>query len=128
MTAILCSRPENVPRVPRLLVQALKASLSFSTHMHEWLVSSIESVQDFLIKLYMKPCMYLVKISIFFTKSCHRQTYQSYEQPSQTSQNLYFLSFFCAKNWPNLSKKNSMKNIRLGDQLLLKNVFENFDF
>ena len=36
MTEILCSRPENVPRVPRLLVQALKASLSFSTHMHEW--------------------------------------------------------------------------------------------
>ena len=26
----------------------------------------------------------------FFTKSCHRQTYQNYEQPPQRLQNLYF--------------------------------------
>ena len=26
----------------------------------------------------------------FFTKLCHRQTYQNYEKPPQTSQNLYF--------------------------------------
>ena len=26
----------------------------------------------------------------FFTKSCHRQTYQNYEQPPQSLQNLYF--------------------------------------
>ena len=37
-------------------------------------------------------------------------------------------SFFCVKNWLNLSEKKSMKNIRLGDQFLSKNVFENFDF
>ena len=30
----------------------------------------------------------------FFTKSCHRQTYQNYEQPPQTSQNWYFQSHF----------------------------------
>ena len=37
--------------------------------------------------------------------------------------------FFCVKIWSNLSgKKNPMKNIWLGDQLLLKNVFENFNF
>ena len=30
----------------------------------------------------------------FFTKSCHRQTYQNYEQPPRTSQNLYFQSHF----------------------------------
>ena len=30
----------------------------------------------------------------FFTKSCHHQTYQNYEQPPQTSQNLYFQSHF----------------------------------
>ena len=30
----------------------------------------------------------------FFTKSCHRQTYQNYEQPPQTSQNSYFQSHF----------------------------------
>ena len=44
---------------------------------------TVESVQDFLIKLDMKPCMHLVEISIFFTKSCHRQTYQNYEQSQQ---------------------------------------------
>ena len=35
----------------------------------------------------------------FFTKSCHRQTYQNYEQPPQCLQNL---SFFGIKNQPNL--------------------------
>ena len=30
----------------------------------------------------------------FFTKSCYRQTYQNYEQPSRTSQNSYFQSHF----------------------------------
>ena len=30
----------------------------------------------------------------FFTKSCHRKTYQNYEQPPQTSQNSYFQSHF----------------------------------
>ena len=68
----------------------------------------------------MKPCMHLVEISIFFTKSCHHQTYQNYEQPPRTSQNSDFQSHF--------PKKNSLKNIGLGDQLLLKNVFETFDF
>ena len=55
----------------------------------------------------------------FFTKSCHRQTYQNYEQPPQSLQNLYFQSHFSA------SKINrifliffSVKNIWLGDQLL----------
>ena len=28
----------------------------------------------------------------FFTKSCHRQTYQNYEQPPQRLQNSYFES------------------------------------
>ena len=30
----------------------------------------------------------------FFTKFCHRQTYQNYEHPPQTSQNSYFQSHF----------------------------------
>jgi hypothetical protein len=30
----------------------------------------------------------------FFTKSCHRQTYQNHEQPPRTSQNSYFQSHF----------------------------------
>ena len=32
----------------------------------------------------------------FFTKSCHCQTYQNYEQPPQSLQNLYFQSHFSA--------------------------------
>ena len=65
----------------------------------------------------------------FFTKSCHCQTYQNYEQSPQKSQNLYFQSHFSVlKIGQIFPKKNSMKNIGPGDQLLLKNVFENFDF
>ena len=66
----------------------------------------------------------------FFTKSCHRQTYQNYEQPPQTSQNSYFQSHFSVLKIGRIfpKKKNSMKNIQLGDQLLLKNVFEKIDF
>ena len=30
----------------------------------------------------------------FFTESCHRQTYQNFEQPPRTSQNVYFQSHF----------------------------------
>ena len=56
--------------------------------------SFLESVQDLLIKLDMKPCMHQLEISNFFTKSCHHQLYQNYEQPPQTSQNLYFQSHF----------------------------------
>ena len=40
----------------------------------------------------------------FFSQSCHRQTYQNYEQPPQTS-------FCCVKNWLNLSKKNFLRRI-----------------
>ena len=54
----------------------------------------------------------------------------NYEQPPQTSQNSVFQSQFSVlKNWSNLSKKKiSMKNIGLGEELLIKNIFENFDF
>ena len=62
----------------------------------------------------------------FFTKSCHRQTYQNYEQPPWTYQNSYFQCHFSVLKLVESFKKNSMKNIGLGDQLLLKNV--NFDF
>ena len=51
-------------------------------------------MQDFLINLDMTPCMHLVEISLFLTKSCHRQTYQNYEQPPQSLQNLYIQSHF----------------------------------
>ena len=68
----------------------------------------------------------------FFTKSCHRQTYQNCEQPPQTYQISYFQSNFSVLKIVKIGrifpKKNSMKNIGLGNQLLLRNVFENLDF
>ena len=44
----------------------------------------------------------------FFTNSCHRQTYQNYEQPPQISQNLYFQRHFCVLNFGRIfpTKKN----------------------
>ena len=55
----------------------------------------LESVQDFLIKLDMKPCTYASSGNKhFFTKSCHRQTYQHYEQPPRTSQNSLMHTWF----------------------------------
>ena len=57
----------------------------------------------------------------FFTKSCHHQTYQNYEQPCQRLQNSYFQSHFSVSKIGRIfPKKNSMKNIGLGDQLLSK--------
>ena len=43
----------------------------------------LDTFQYFLSKLGIKPLMHLLKISNFFTKSCHRQTYQNYEQKRQ---------------------------------------------
>ena len=48
----------------------------------------------------------------FFTKSCHHQTYQNYEQPPQTSQNSYFQSHFSVLKISRIfPKKISMRNI-----------------
>ena len=46
-------------------------------------IRQLDTVQDFFIKLDIKPRLH------FFTKSCHRQIYQNYEQPPQSMQNLY---------------------------------------
>ena len=43
----------------------------------------LDTVQDFLIKLHAYTLH--IENKHFFTKSCHRQTYQNYEQPSQKS-------------------------------------------
>jgi hypothetical protein len=42
----------------------------------------------------------------FFTKSCHRQTYQNYEHPHQTSQHLYFQSRFSVLKIGQIFPKN----------------------
>ena len=55
----------------------------------------------------------------FFTKSCHHQTYQNYEQPPQSLQNLHFQSHFLgSKINKRFSIFFSVKNVWLGDQLL----------
>ena len=68
----------------------------------------------------------------FFTKSCHRQTYQNHEQPPRTFQNLYLQSHFSVlkigKLVESFQNNFSMKNIWLGDQLLLKMFLKNFIF
>ena len=58
---------------------------------------ALDTVQDFLIKLGIKPCIHsYIGNKHFFTKSCHSQTYQNYEQAHQRLQNLYFQSHFSA--------------------------------
>ena len=53
----------------------------------------------------------------------------NYEQPCQRSQNSEFQSqFSVSKIGQNFPKKNSVRNIRLRDQLTLMNILENFDF
>ena len=73
----------------------------------------------------MKLCMHLVEISIHnFTKSYHRQTYQNYEQPSRTSQNSDVQSHLSMLIIGRIfQKKKALRNIGLGDQLLLKKMF-----
>ena len=64
-----------------------------------------------------------------FTKSCHHQTYQNYEQSPVRFQNSYFQSHFSASKINRIFLNFfSMKKILLGDQLLVMTFFENFDF
>jgi len=65
----------------------------------------------------------------FFTKSCHCQTYQNYEQPPQTYQNSYFQSHFSVlKIGPIFPRKNFYEEYWTRRPTFIKNVFENFDF
>ena len=48
---------------------------------------------------------------------------------SNIAQFWFSKSFFYVKNWPNLSEFFfSLKNIKMGEQLLLMTYFDNFDF
>ena len=94
----------------------------FQISTYVWI---IETVLDFFEQVGHET-MLQVEISNFFGKSCHLQTYHNYEQPPQY-QNSDFQSYFSVSKIGQ-KKKFSMKNIWLGDQLLLQNVFEIFDF
>ena len=69
--------PKNVVVKKRVWKKRIKGH--FKCAHCPW-TGSVESIQDFLIKLDMKPFMYASSGNkYFFTKSCHRQTYQNYE-------------------------------------------------
>ena len=87
-------------------------------------ICGLESVQDFLIKLDMKPSS---GNKHFFTKSYHRQIYQNYEQPPQTYQNWYFQNHFSALKIGKIFPR-TLKNIGLGDQLLLMKFLKTLIF
>ena len=57
----------------------------------------------------------------FLTKQCCCQTYKNYEQPLRTSQNCSALEIV------QIFQKKILKSTGLGEQLLVRNVFENFD-
>ena len=63
-----------------------------------------------------------------FTKSCHCQTHQNYEQPPRTSQNLYIQSHLSVLKWVESFKKKIYGEYLTRRPTYIKNVFENFDF
>ena len=83
---------------------------SYETHFERTLCG-LESVQDFLIKLDMKPCMHLVEISIF---SLNHVIVRLTKIMNNLLKHLKILVF--------------SYDIRSGDQLLLKKKFEIFYF
>ena len=96
---------------------------------HMWVVPTLESVQDFLIKLDMKPCVHLVEISIFsLNHVIIRLTQIMNNFLKHLKIRTFKVIFLCQKLVESFPKTFSMKNIWLEDQLLVKNVFENFDF
>ena len=87
---------------------------------------TLETVQDFLIKLGNKPHMHMLEVSVFSLNHLTVQTYQNYEPPQRSQ---YFQSHFSASKLKGISLIFfSVKNIRPGDQLLKVKFFENFDF
>ena len=62
----------------------------------------------------------------FFTKSCHRQTYQNYENPPQRLQNSNFQSHFSASKINGIFLNFFLE--RLDQFLTQKNDFESTNF
>jgi hypothetical protein len=94
-----------------------------------WDAAKVETVQDFLIKLGIKPLMHLLEISIF---SLNEDIIRVNKIMNNLVKDLKILSFKvnfqCLKLVESFQKKISVKNIWLGDQLILMKFFENFDF
>ena len=93
------------------------------------LEAQIETFQDFSIKLDIEPLMHLLKISIFSLNSdIIRLTKIMNNLVKDCKIRTFKVIFQCLKLVESFRKKNSVKNIWLGDQLLLMKFFENFDF
>ena len=89
----------------------------------------LETFQDFLIKLDIKPLMHLLKISIFsLNNDIVRLTKIMNNLFKDCKIRTFKVIFQCLKLVESFQKKFSVKNIWLGDQLLLMKFFENFDF
>ena len=96
---------------------------------------TIDTIQDFLCKLGMKPHMHLLEISILSLKKCHHQTHQNYEQSRQKlgtflenkvlkKSKFSFIKVDVLVKY-SLQKKNSE---RFGWFLMPKNDFESTNF
>ena len=95
-------------------------------HVH---VCRLETVQDFLIKLDIKPLMHLLKISIFsLNKDIVRLPKIMNNLIKDCKIRTFKVIFQCLKLVESFQTFFSVKNIWLGDQLLLMKFFENFDF
>ena len=77
-----------------LSTQSFITGFFFSANANQdriYRASKLDTVLDFFIKLGIKPRLHIcIENKHIFTKSCHRQTNQNYEQPPQGLQNLYF--------------------------------------
>ena len=87
--------------------------------------SVVESVQNFLIKLDIKPLMHLLEISIF---SLNVRLTKIMNNLVKDIKILSFKVIFKCLKLVESFKKKSVKNIWLEDQLILIKFFENFDF
>ena len=89
----------------------------------------LETIQDFLIKLGIKPLIYLLKISIFSLNNDIVRLTKIMNNLVKDIKILNFKVIFnCLKLVESFKKIFSVKNIWWGDQLLLMKIFENFDF
>ena len=111
----------NIRRCSKNIIAAVR---NFCT-----MACALETFQDFLIKLDIKPLIHLLKISVFsLNNDIVRLTKIMNKLVKDCKICTFKVIFQCLKLVETFQKKISVKNIWLGDQLLLMKFFENFDF
>ena len=88
----------------------------------------VETVQDFLLKLDMKPCLHLVEINIFSLYHFIVRVTKVMNTLLDYIKNCTFKVIFLCQELVKSFQKKLYEEFGLGDELLLKNVFEDFDF